>query len=199
MNRPPDGFAALVLAAGQSRRMGRNKLLLPYGASTVIETIVSTVAAVERVRDVIVITGHQQETVAAALAPYRARCVFNPHYAQADMLASIQTGLRAAPDEVAAALIVLGDQPRLRRAVIEDVLDAYTPDALIIPSYQMQRGHPILLPRSVWPAILALPLDASLRHVIRANESRIRYVLAQDDSVLRDVDTPEDYAALTQG
>jgi molybdenum cofactor cytidylyltransferase len=92
---------------------------------------------------------------------------------------------------------VLGDQPRLRREIVQRVIAAAEPDKLIIPSFQMKRGHPILIPRSMWPGILALPPEASLRDVIRANEARLRYVLCDDDSVLRDIDTPEDYRWMT--
>lgn len=187
-------IAAIVLAAGQSRRMGQNKLFLPYGASTVIDTIITEVAVC--VRDLVVVTGHQSDRLAEHLKAYPVRCVFNPEYAQAEMLVSIQTGLRALPDEVTAALIVLGDQPRLRREIVQRVVDAAEPDILIVPSFQMKRGHPILIPRSMWPSILALPPEASLRDVIRAHSDRIRYIVFDDDSVLRDIDTPEDYQNL---
>ena len=189
-------LAAIVLAAGQSRRMGRNKLFLPYAASTVIETIVATLVACEAIGDLVIVTGHEADRVAAHLAAYPVRCIFNPAYAQAEMLVSIQTGLRALPAATEAALIVLGDQPRLRRDLLQRVIDAAEPATLIIPSFEMKRGHPILIPRSLWPPILALPPAATLRDVIRANADHIRYVTFADDSVLRDIDTPEDYQGL---
>ena len=190
-------IAALVLAAGQSRRMGQNKLFLPYAASTVIDTIITELAACEGVRDIVVVTGHEADRVAAHLTTYPVRCVFNRAYAQAEMLVSIQTGLRALPAAIEAALIVLGDQPRLRREIVQRVIEAAEPDRLIIPSFAMKRGHPILIPRSMWPSILSLPPDATLRDVIHANADHIRYVTFDDDSVLRDIDTPEDYLNLT--
>ncbi|MBI5567446.1 MAG: nucleotidyltransferase family protein [Chloroflexi bacterium] len=186
-------IAAIVLAAGQSRRMGQNKLFLPYGESTVIDTIITELIACDGVRDIVVVTGHQADRLVVHLATYPVRCVFNPAYARAEMLVSIQTGLRALPDEVTAALIVLGDQPRLRRQIVQRVIEAAEPDTLIVPSYEMKRGHPILIPRSMWPSILALLPEASLRDVIRAHADHIRYITFDDDSVLRDIDTPEDY------
>ncbi len=186
-------IAAIILAAGQSRRMGQNKLLLPFGSTTVIETIVSEVAACPEINDIVVVTGHEADRVASQLAAYPVRCVFNADYTRSDMLVSIQTGLRSLAAEITAVLIVLGDQPRLRHEIIQRVIAAAGSDKLIIPSFQMKRGHPILIPRSMWSGILALPSDASLRDVIRANELRIHYVLFKDDSVLRDIDTPEDY------
>jgi molybdenum cofactor cytidylyltransferase len=186
-------IGAVILAAGQSRRMGRNKMLLPLGTSTVLETVVAEVAACEQVRDLVVVTGHQSDQVAALLGSYPVHCAFNPAYAQADMLVSIQVGMRALAAEVIAALIVLGDQPRLQREIIQRVIAAQQPPAIIIPSYQLKRGHPILIDRALWPEVLALPETATLRDFIRAHDEQIRYVVVETDSVLKDLDTPEDY------
>ena len=188
-------ITAIVLAAGQSRRMGQNKLLLPFGSSTVIGTIVGELSACPDVRDIVIVTGYEAERLAAHLRDQPVRYVFNPAYAQSDMLVSIQSGLRALPSTVEAALIVLGDQPRLKREIVQRVVEAAGPERLIVPSYQLRRGHPILIPRSLWASILALPPHATLREVIRANADRIHYVNVDDDSVLRDIDTPDDYQA----
>ncbi len=186
-------IGAVILAAGQSRRMGRNKMRLPYGMSTVLETIVTEVAACPAVADLVVVTGHESDQIAALLASSPARCVFNPAYARAEMLVSLQVGLRALPDAVQAALVVPGDHPRLRREVIQRVIDAHQPGSIVVPSYQMKRGHPILIDRAWWAELLALPEMATLRGFIRAHEDHIRYVIVETDSVLKDVDTPEEY------
>jgi molybdenum cofactor cytidylyltransferase len=190
-------IGAVILAAGQSRRMGRNKMLLPYGTSTVLETIVTEVTACPAVTDVVIVTGHEPNRITALLAPYSVRCVFNPAYARAEMLVSLQVGVRALSAEVQAVLIVLGDHPRLRRDIIQQVIDAYQPGALVIPSYQLKRGHPLLIDRLWWAELLALPETATLRDFIRAHEDHIRYVVAEADSVLQDMDTPEEYRGLT--
>lgn len=186
-------IGAIILAAGQSRRMGRNKMLLPYGMSTVLETIVTEVAACSAVADVVVVTGHESDRIVALLASYPARCVFNPAYAHAEMLVSLQVGLRALSTSVRAALIVPGDHARLRRQVFQRVSQAYQPGAFVIPSYQMKRGHPILIDRMWWDELLALPETATLRDFIRAHQEHIRYVVVGTDSVLKDMDTPEEY------
>lgn len=186
-------ISAIVLAAGQSRRMERNKMLLPFGTSTVIETVVTEIAACGSVHDMVVVTGYEHEQVAALLSKHRARCVFNPAYAQAEMLVSIQVGLCALNDETTAALIALGDQPGIQRNVVQRVVDAHAPGTLVIPSYHMKRGHPILIDRALWPGILSLPAAAILRDYVRAHAAQIRYVEVETDSVLRDVDTLEDY------
>jgi len=189
-------IGAVILAAGQSRRMGRNKMLLPFAASTVLETIVTEIAACAQIADRVVVTGHQTDEIAALLGAYPVRCAFNPAYAQADMLVSIQVGLRALSEDVSAALIVLGDQPRIQRTIIQQIIAAQQAEAIIIPSYQMKRGHPILIDRALWPAVLALPETASLRDFIRAHEDQICYVVVETDSVLKDLDTPEEYVEM---
>jgi molybdenum cofactor cytidylyltransferase len=192
-------FGAVILAAGLSRRMGRNKMLLPYGTSTVVETIVTEVIACPAVTEVVVVTGHEPDRIAALLKDYPARCVLNPAYARAEMLVSLQVGLGALSSDVQAALVVPGDHPRLRQNVIQRVIDAYQPETLVIPSYQMKRGHPILIDRGWWAELLALPETASLREFIRAHEDHIHYVVVETDSVLKDMDTPDEYDTLLKG
>jgi molybdenum cofactor cytidylyltransferase len=179
--------------------MGRNKMLLPYGTATVLETIVMEVTACPDVTEVVVVTGHQPDQIAALLAPYAVRCVLNPAFAQTEMLASLQVGIRALRAETQAALVVLGDQPRLQREVIHRVVAAYEPGKLVIPSYQMKRGHPSLIDRVWWDDLLALPDTATLRDFIHAHERQIRYVVVETDSVLKDLDTPQDYNELLKG
>ncbi len=173
--------------------MGRNKMLLPFGISTVLETIVTEVTACERVHEVIVVTGYESDRIATLLAPYPVQCVFNSAYAHAEMLVSLQVGLRALSAETQAALIVPGDHPRLRREVMQRVIDAHRLGAIVVPSYQMRRGHPILIDHAWWPALLALPETATLRDFMRPHADAIRYVIVETDSVLKDVDTPEEY------
>ena len=192
-------IGAVVLAAGQSRRMGRNKMLLPYGVSTVLETIVTEVAACPAVADVVVVTGHESDRIVTLLAAYPVRCVFNPAYVRAEMLVSLQTGLRAFSADTRAALVVPGDHPRLQRDVVQCVIDAYRPGALVIPSYQMKRGHPILIDRAWWDELLRLPETSTLRDFIRAREDHIQYVVVDTDSILKDMDTPEEYNDLLHG
>jgi molybdenum cofactor cytidylyltransferase len=192
-------IGAVILAAGQSRRMGRNKMLLPFGASTALETIVTEVVACPAVVDVVVVTGHESDRIVTLLASYPVRCVFNPAYARAEMLVSLQVGLRALAAGAQAALVVPGDHPRLQRDVIQRVIDARQPGALVVPSYQMKRGHPILIDRAWWDDLLALPDSATLRDFIRAHEDHVRYVVVDTDSVVKDMDTPVEYHDLLKG
>jgi molybdenum cofactor cytidylyltransferase len=192
-------ISAIVPAAGLSTRMGGPlpKPLLPWGASTVLATVVSTLLAAG-VDDVIVVTGHMSEAVTAALAGCPVRCVHNPAYAGGEMLSSIQAGLAAASPASTGALLALADQPQMQGAVVQQVLAAFAASggqALVIPSHIMRRGHPIVLPRRLWPEVLALPAGDTLRTVIQRHAAAIRYVEVDTPSVLADLDTPEQYAA----
>jgi molybdenum cofactor cytidylyltransferase len=188
-------ITAIVLAAGLSTRMGRPKPLLPWGQHTVIEHILSVLLDCP-VEEILVITGHEREAVEKRLAGWPARAVFNPQYAAGEMLSSIQSGLRAAAREASAALIVLGDQPALEQAVVEQVVSAYGQGAgsLIFPSYQRRRGHPLLVGRRHWPDIVALGEGQSLRELFRGIDHGIFHVEVTTSGVLRDMDTPADYA-----
>jgi molybdenum cofactor cytidylyltransferase len=188
-------ISAVVLAAGLSTRMGRLKQLLPYGEHTVIEQVVATLLA-SPVQDVLVVTGHERAQIDAVLENWSVRVVFNPGYAEGEMLSSVQGGLRALPSASQAALLVLGDMPGLDVDVIRLLVQTYlaTGDrSIYIPSYRMRAGHPVLVPRPFWQAILEAPRQASLRSVLRGPDTPIIWVEVDTASVLRDVDTPDDY------
>jgi molybdenum cofactor cytidylyltransferase len=188
-------ISAIVLAAGMSRRMGRPKLLLPFGDGLVIQHVARTVAAAG-VDETIVVIGHQRAEMEAALASLPVRAIFNPNYAQGEMLSSIQAGLRAASPAATAALIVLGDQPEITAAVLGQIIATlrHPGERICLPVYGGRRGHPIGLPRRFWPEVLALGPDASLRDVIRRHQAEIVEIAIANGAVLADMDTPEDYA-----
>jgi len=187
---------AVVLAAGMSRRMGQPKVLLPWAGQRAIIDHILEQLMLARVDPIVVVTGHRHTEVAARAAALGVPAVFNPHYAEGEMLSSLKAGLAALPPHAAAALVVLGDQPRIQPRVIGQVLMAYAEGqgAIVAPSYQMRRGHPLLIDRRFWPEILALPPDGSLRALLAAYADEIGYVTVDTDSVLHDVDTPDDYA-----
>jgi len=196
-------ITAIVPAAGLSSRMGGPlpKPLLPWGASTVIETVVSTLLAAG-ITDLIVVTGHRRAAIAAALAGYAVRCVHNPTYASGEMLSSIQAGLATAHPANAGALLALADQPQMQVTVVRQLLHAFEASdgqALVIPSHALHRGHPILLPRWLWNEVLALPAGATLRTVIQDHAATIHYVEVSTPTVLADLDTPEQYAEAVSG
>ena len=190
-------FAAIVLAAGQSKRMGQNKMLMRFGVSSVLETVVSTLGECD-LNDILVVTGHEREQVEQRLRECPVRLTHNPDYASGEMLSSIQTGLRAMQAECQAALLALGDQPLIQVEVVRRVLAAQQPNTIVIPSFQRKRGHPILIDRALWPAVLRLPPGSNLREMINAHADQIRYVEVDTDTIIRDLDTPEDYQQATR-
>ncbi len=186
---------AIVLAAGMSRRMGQLKLLLPWDrGQTIIEHIL-TQLFLARVDHPVVVVGNRADEVRPLAEAIGADTVFNADYETGDMLSSVKAGLRVMPPNVAAALIVLGDQPRIQPRVVQQVMTAYAEGKgeIVAPSYQMRRGHPILIDRRYWKELLDLPDGAAPRDVLNAHAERIAYVNVDNDSVLHDVDTPDDY------
>jgi len=188
-------ISAIVVAAGLSTRMGRLKQLLPYGEHTVIEQVVAVLLD-SPVDEVLVVTGHEREAVETALAKWRVRTVFNADYAEGEMLSSVQVGLRTVAAEGQAALLAVGDMPAIQGDVVAQLIQAYRAagdDSVYIPSYQMRAGHPALVPRPYWGAILSLPKGDNLRSVLRAESTPVGWVVVDTPSVLRDIDTPADY------
>jgi molybdenum cofactor cytidylyltransferase len=190
--------AAIVLAAGASRRMGQPKMLLPWGAHTVIEHVTATFEAAD-VQPIVVVTGGEHDSIQGLLAR-QARVVFNPAYAQGEMLSSLQCGLAAlesvAPGpEVRAAFIALGDQPQVQVRTIQSINAAFRSGAgqLIVPSYDMHRGHPWLVGQGYWAELRAMRAPATPRDFLERHQADIQYVIMDTRSVLEDLDTPQDY------
>jgi len=187
-------IAGVVLAAGLSRRMGQPKMILPWGGQTVIGKVVGTLQKAG-IQSIIVVTGGTTSLVETALANFDVQTAFNPDYSNGDMLFSIQTGLAALTDEVQAALVVLGDQPQIEEKTVKGMLDLFRREKspLIVPSYQLRRGHPWLIEISLWPEIKNLTPPATMRDFFQQHNSMIRYLEVNTASVLSDLDTPEDY------
>jgi molybdenum cofactor cytidylyltransferase len=188
-------IAAVVLAAGLSRRMGVPKLVLPWSTTTVIGQVVSVLLEAG-LGEILVVSGGSESAVIEALHGQAVQFVHNQHYPSGEMLSSVQAGLRAAMLGVAqSALIVLGDQPQLQVQVVAGLVQHWQESnaAILIPSYQLRRGHPWLIRRNLWLQILDLPAGETLRDFLKYNQESIHYLPVETDSILQDLDTPEDY------
>ena len=185
-------IAAVVLAAGLSTRMGRQKLLLPLGDKPVVRWSVESV--LPHVQDVVVVTGRDAAAVREALAGLSVRFVQNPS-PEAGQSSSIGVGVGALPPAVRAVLIVLGDQPRTPRSVVPALLAARdrTGKAVIVPVYRGVRGTPVLFAAEVFAELQALSGDAGARAVVAARPERVE-AIEVDSPMPVDVDTPEDLA-----
>jgi len=187
-------ISAVVLAAGRSQRMGQPKMALHWGDTTVIGRVVQVLSQAG-LSDILVVTGGASEAVQAALQDSVARLVHNPAYAAGEMLSSLQVGLAGLQENCEAALVALGDQPQIQAQVVAGLLARYrsSRSVLVVPSYQMRRGHPWIVGRSLWPDIQALSPPQTLRDLLQANAGQIEYLAVDTDSILADLDTPDDY------
>ena len=185
---------AVVLAAGESKRMGRTKQLLPWGETTVLGQTLDNLAA-SLVHDVVVVTGYKRQAMDQIAAAHGAATVHNPEYATGEMLSSLQAAVQALPQNRSAVLVVLADQPMLAPATIDQLLVAYWQGrgSLVAPSYDGRRGNPVLIDRAHFQELLALSPGDAPRALLRRHPSSLYQVPVEDPAVLRDLDQPEDY------
>jgi molybdenum cofactor cytidylyltransferase len=189
-------IAGIVLAAGASRRMGRAKMTLPYHGNTVLGTILTTLHEAGLKSLITVVGGAKGEVEAALRAlPFEVKTAYNPGFAENEMLDSMKLGMVELPDDADAFLMVLGDQPQIQASVVKAILTEYqsTGHDLIIPSYQMRRGHPWLVNRPLWPALMSLTQGQTMRDFLHQQQDAIHYLVVDTPSILQDIDTPEDY------
>ncbi|SRR5258706_11475374 len=194
-------ITAIILAAGKSTRMGSPKMLLPWGDITVIEHVIA-VFSKSGVKDILVVTGSARKEVETIVAEcrkkYSVRSVFNENYAAGDMLTSIQCGLRHLTEEnIGAAMIGLGDQPQVEERSVRVLLEVFlrSQSPLVVPSFQMRRGHPWLITRSLWNEVIQKEPSQTPRDFLNAHSHDIQYVNVDNPSILADLDTPEEYDA----
>jgi molybdenum cofactor cytidylyltransferase len=185
---------AVILAAGESRRMGTQKLLLPFGDATVIESVVLTALA-SRVDRVLAVLGADRDAVRQKLEPLGIDFVINENFVKG-MLSSVQAGFAALPPAAEAAVVMLSDQPFLPAGVVDAVVEAFrrSGKGIVVPAFQGRRGHPVLIGLKYHDEVLALDPTDGLRRLMRAHPDDIFEAAVEDANILRDMDVPEDYA-----
>ena len=185
---------AVILAAGRSERMGRLKQLLPFGSKTVIETVVDMMLETS-VDDIVVVLGHHADEVESVLSNRSVRSVVNSSY-ETGMFSSVLSGLEALGKDVDGMMLLLGDQPQIRGEVVDAVLDRFrkTDKGIAIPEVEGHRGHPVIIDVNRYGAAIQ-DLDGSegLKPIVRGYPDDTELVVLDDPSILRDMDTPEDY------
>jgi molybdenum cofactor cytidylyltransferase len=188
-----NNIGAIILAAGESRRMGRQKLLLPYAGRTVIERIADA-ALQSRADHVVVVTGYEPERIHAALDGYAVTFAQNDRYPEG-MLTSIRTGLAALPEDLEAFMVVLGDQPSLTTAIIDFLIDGFraSDKGIVVPWIDDDSGHPIIIDAAYREEVMTQFDDTGLRALIYGRPEEVHRLPVTDPGVLRDMDTPDDY------
>jgi molybdenum cofactor cytidylyltransferase len=185
-------FEAILLAAGESRRMGYPKPLLKLGSRTFIEVLAA--AMLQSVARLIVVVGAHADAVRGAIpGDPRILVLENPDFVKGQ-LSSIKAALPQVGPAAAGALIHLADHPMVRAETFAAVVDGYRRGGkpIAIARYHGRRGHPVLFAREMFVELAAAPEDQGARVVVAADSSRVAYVDVDDPGVLTDLDTPED-------
>lgn len=192
-------IAALVLAAGESRRMGFPKALLRYRDQTFLESILAATAAAGLEPSVVVLGPDAPKILASVrLGPIVEARNERPETGQ---IGSIKQGISAIVNRPVEAVVVWPvDQPQVSVRTVELLVEEYRNrgPAVVVPTHKGRRGHPVLFSRAVFEDLLNAPMDVGARAVVRAqeHEGRLREVPVADSAILEDIDTPEAYEDL---
>ena len=188
-------ISAILLAAGQSKRMGKLKQLMPFGQSTIVEQAVDNLLG-SAVYEVIVVVGYRAEDVIKAIAAKPIRLAINPDY-EHGMSTSIIAGLNLVHSRVQGIMLALGDQPLVNSQTINRLIEEfYNHDkGIAVPTYQGSRGHPIIFAIKYKEQLLKLSGDVGGRQIIEDHPDDVLEVAVNSESVIADFDTTDDYQA----
>ncbi len=195
--RSPKPVAGIVLAAGESSRMGEDKALLMYRGRTFLENIVAALmdAGIQRV---VVVLGHHAELIGQRVNLSSVEVIVNQDYRRGQT-SSLQAGLRVlAGNEPGAVILCLVDHPVLSVDTLKKLISSFrfTGTPVVVPQTSGKHGHPVLLGRELFSRILALGPDAGVDTVIHQYRDRTDFVEVTDPGILMDVDDPESYRKL---
>jgi molybdenum cofactor cytidylyltransferase len=184
---------AIVLAAGMSRRMGAQKVLLPFGGKTVISHIVDQIAG-SLVDKIIVVAGDEGDKVRGQLSGRDVSIVINPD-SGAEMLSSVRCGILVLPQQCEGVLVALGDQPGITTGLVNGMVNAFKTanKGILVPVCQGKRGHPILFSSRYCNEILTRYDDIGLRGLAETHADDVFELNVSSPAVLCDMDCPEDY------
>src|SRR4030042_4076922 len=188
-------ISAILLAAGQSKRMSKLKQLMPFGKSTIGEQAVDNLLG-SAVDEVIVVVGYKAEDVIKAIAAKPIRLVINPDYEQG-MSTSVIAGLNLVHSGVQGVRLALGDQPLVDSQTIDRLIEEFCnhEKGIAVPTYQGRRGHPIIFAIKHKEQLLKLRGEVGGRQIIKDNPDDILEVAVDSESIVADFDTTDDYQA----
>ncbi len=184
---------AIILAAGQSKRMGKPKPLLRFNAQTFLEQIISVLkhSDVDRIT---VVLGAEADTIRKSVDLTGTNIVINQDY-QRGQLSSLTAGIKESPEDTEAILICLVDNPFITEEVVNQIVRKFkeTNNPIIVPVFDKERGHPTLFSRSLFNELLSAPEEKGARHVLYSNEEKILELEVSEHGILIGIDTQEDY------
>jgi len=188
-----DEIWAVILAAGESKRMGTPKMLLPFNGSTMIECVIANVRKSE-VDNILVVLGAEKEALIQLAGKLHIKYCYNENFKEG-MLSSVQCGFKNLPSGCKASLVFQGDQPLITPNTINTVINAYASSekGIVISVYEKKRGHPILIDIKYRNDIERLSPDDGLRSLAYMFPSDVLEVDTDESGILRDFDTYEQY------
>jgi len=197
VTEPAKAVAGVILAAGEARRFGAQKLLAPLGGRALVQHVIGAANA-STLTDVVLVVGADADRI-ARIAMGRTRVVRNPDYATGQA-SSLQAGLRAVASEVDAAVVLLGDVPGVTSALIEALIakQRETGAPAVISHWNGRRTPPALLHRDLWPAAFALDGDVGMRDILAHREDVAEIEVTSSLGALDDVDTSDDHSRLAK-
>jgi len=185
---------AVILAAGESRRMGRPKAFLPIEGQTFIERIVN-VFKESKVEKILVVLGHNADETKNQISHLPVSVIVNEDYSKGQ-LSSLHAAVRSLSGESVDGIVVhLVDQPFVSTEVIDLIIDNFysSKKLIVLPCYHGRRGHPVLFSKALFPELLNAPLDRGAKTVVHAHPAETLMIEVDDERVTVDLDTPEQY------
>jgi molybdenum cofactor cytidylyltransferase len=189
---------AIILAAGASTRMKRQKLLLPYNGKTIIQTVVENAARSVN-SNILVVLGSHREQIQEQIVNYQVKFCVNENYLDG-MLSSAICGFMALPASANAALVFLGDQPQIPSHIAGLVIETWlqSKKGIIMPTFNSRRGHPVLIETRYKSEIEKLDPSKGLRTLSEIFKEDVTEVECDIAEILRDIDTPEEYEEISK-
>lgn len=190
-------ISAILLAAGESNRMGQPKQLMPFGQSTIVGKTIDNLLN-SAVSETIVVLGYREEEVRKTIAGKTVKIAINPDYQQG-MSTSIIAGLKQVDKRARAILIALCDQPFVNSRTINSLIEAFIANnkGIIMPVYQGRRGNPVIFAIKYKGEILNLKGDVGGREIIKRHPDDVLEVAVNCEDILIDIDTMESYTSIT--
>jgi molybdenum cofactor cytidylyltransferase len=191
----PNNLSAIVLAAGQSRRMSpENKLLLPFQSKTIIQKVLDNVVSLAFTQ-ILVVMGFEKDRLIEVLQDYPARFYYNPDYKRG-MSTSIQVGISQTKPDVDGFMIFLGDMPWINQNMLKTLIQAFytkPASAIVVPAFQERQGNPVIFSQEYKKELLSLKGNYGARSVVKKFQDQVIEVQLPNERLLLDIDTWEDY------